>query len=339
MIISLTMPQFGESITQGRIVNWLKKEGDLVKEAEPLVEMETEKSVFSYESPFTGKLVKILEASDREVQVGSEIAQFEVSEADGKKYLAIRLTPAKPDARLELGGESRFSTPIPPIGSKTIPVSAIRSRIADNMILSQKSIPHAGTGLDVDLSIIDQKRGKQTYLAFVIWAVIRSLQEHPLLYSLWKEAEGRRWIEQDTSINLGLAVSSDQGLLVPVIHRAETLSFDQLTQETARLITEGKKGTLKPQELSGGNFTANNTGSLGATRSLQIIPPQQSAILAINRVVKRPWVDGDKVVIKPILSLDLAFDHRLIDGDQAIGFLVAVRDKLENFDFSALKSK
>lgn len=315
MLITLTMPQFGESITQGRIVSWLKKEGDLVKEAEPLVEMETEKSVFSYESPFTGKLVKIIEGAEKEVQVGSEIAQFEVSEADGKKYSLIHSTPA-----------SSSSATI-----QTIPVSAIRSRIADNMILSKQSIPHAGTGLDVDLSSIDQKRGKQSYLSFIIWAVIRSLQEHPLLYSLWKEANGRRWIEQNPSINLGLAVSTDQGLLVPVIHHAETLSFDQLTQETNRLITEGKKGILKPQELSGGNFTVNNTGALGATRSLQIIPPQQSAILAVNRVVKRPWVDGDKIVIKPILSLDLAFDHRLIDGDQAIGFLVSIREKLEKF--------
>src|SRR4026209_733701 len=88
MQIALTMPQFGESITQARIVHWLKKEGDSVAEQEPIVEMETEKSVFSYESPFKGKLVKLLEADDAEAPVGKEIAQFEVSDEDGKKSLS-----------------------------------------------------------------------------------------------------------------------------------------------------------------------------------------------------------------------------------------------------------
>src|SRR3990167_5601475 len=89
MLLSITMPQFGESITQARIVHWLKKEGDSTQEGEPLVEMETEKAVFAYECPFKGKLVKILEKDDAEVPVGREIAHFEVTEGDGKKYLSL----------------------------------------------------------------------------------------------------------------------------------------------------------------------------------------------------------------------------------------------------------
>jgi pyruvate/2-oxoglutarate dehydrogenase complex dihydrolipoamide acyltransferase (E2) component len=385
------MPQFGESITQARIVRWLKKEGESVQEVEPLVEMETEKAVFAYESPFRGKLTKILVKEEAEVAVGTEIAHFEVSEADGKKYLSLGIGKAvggevakveapsaagkglsplirslakeqgipleevekipgtgpggritKEDLLTYVKGRVRPAPaePAARAGVKTIPLTPIRARIAENMMLSKSKIPHAGCSLDVDLSAIEAWRtGRKEapgYLSFAILAVIKALRAHPVLNSSWREAEGRRWIEQYDYVHLGIAVSTDQGLMVPVIRNAHTLSLNQIVKEIERLVEAGRKGALTVQELTGATFTVNNAGALGTVRSHQIIPHPQAAILATNRVVRRPWVAGDKVEIRPIMGLDLAFDHRIIDGDVATRFLVTVRDNLEKFDFSEI---
>lgn len=380
MLIALTMPQFGESITEARIIHWLKKEGETVKESEHLVEMETQKAVFAYESPFRGKLSKILEKEEAEVAVGTEVAHFEVTDEDGKKYLSLgigravgesaaavvkgispllrslakehviplveieKIRGTGPDGRItkeDFLNYVKGKGPVQPAqqGIKTIPLTPIRARIADNMVLSKTKIPHAGCSLDVDLQKIEVWRKNHPaigYLPFAVVATIKALQQHPVLNSSWKEAEGRRWMEQYDFVHLGIAVATDQGLMVPVIRDAHKLSFKEIAAEVERLVEGGRKGTLKVSELTGATFTINNAGALGAVRSSQIIPHPQSAILAINRVVQRPWVVGGKIEVRPILSLDLAFDHRIIDGDQAVKFLTTVRDQLENFDFKEI---
>ncbi len=387
MLLVLTMPQFGESITEGHIVRWLKKEGESVTESEPLVEMETEKSVFSYESPFRGTLVKIIQGDEASVSVGSVIAHFEVSEDDEKKYLALGIGKSIGEKAQSDKKESGLSPMIrslakehripineveglkgtgleghltkedfleflkkrePPkseiqiskTGIKTIPVLPIRSRIADNMVLSKQRIPHAGCGLDVDLSTIEgwraDKKGAPGLLSFILVSVVQALKKNPHMNSSWREAEGKRWIEQYEAIHLGIATATDQGLVVPVIKEAQTLSFKRISQEVQRLIEAARKGNLALSELTGATFTVNNAGALGTLRSHQIIPYPQAAIVAINRVVKRPWVVGDKIEIRPILSLDISFDHRLLDGAEAIKFLSDIATELEGFDFKKI---
>lgn len=379
MLISLTMPQFGESITQARIVHWLKKEGDSVKEGESIVEMETEKAVFDYESPFRGKLVKILEGEDVGAPVGKEIAQFEVSEQDGKKYLSLgigktdqggtkaALAPlirslakehgvtieeaekipgtgpggriTKDDFQNYLKGRGAGVAPVRE-GVKTIQISAIRARIAEKMLLSKSKIPHAGCSVDVDLSAIENWRASRkeirSYLPFAMMAAMKALQKFPMLNSSWKEADGRRWIEQYEFVHIGIALSTGQGLMVPVIRNAQSMKFSELIKESDRLVESGRKGGLSVQELTGATFTVNNAGALGAVRTLQIIPHPQAAVLAINRVVRRPWVVGNAIEIRPVMGIDLAFDHRIVDGDQATGFVTEIAGNLENFDTTGL---
>ncbi len=417
MLIALTMPQFGESITRARIVHWLKKEGDAVKEGEPLVEMETEKAVFSYESPFTGKLTKILEGDDVEAEVGHLIAQFEVSDVDGKRYLSLGVgqvvgassatvapTPSTPNPQPSTPSSPTLSSPgklsplirslakeknvpleeaekipgtgpggrvtkedfekyvagkgappaaasSPPVkappaatvreGVRQTPVPAIRARIAENMVLSKRTIPHAGCSVDVDLKLIETWRsGKEkspSYVVFAIVAMLKALKGHPLINSAWKEGDGKRWIESYDYVNMGIAVATEQGLMVPVIRNAHKLSFSEILKEMERLVEGSRKGTLKVDDLTGATITVNNTGAVGAIRTQQIVPPGQGSIIAFNRVVKRVWVTaGDKVDIRPIMGLDIAFDHRIIDGDHAGRFLMDVAKNLENFDFSQI---
>jgi 2-oxoisovalerate dehydrogenase E2 component (dihydrolipoyl transacylase) len=241
-------------------------------------------------------------------------------------------------------------------GVKVIPLTAIRARIAEKMVLTKQKIPHAGCSIEVDMTEIVNWRRKEneafkaregfsiSYLPFAIVAVTKIMAQHPLFNSSLKEAEGKKWIEQYDYVNAGLAVATEMGLLLPVIKNAHQKNFLELAREVNRLSLKGKKGELSVEELTGGTFTFNNSGALGAIRSQQVIPPPQVAILAMNRIVRRPWVVKDKqgsetVAIRSIVDLDLAFDHRIIDGDHAVRFLVAIREQLESFDFSKLKSE
>ena len=382
MIITLTMPQFGESITSTRLVRWLKKEGDSLKELEPLVEMETEKSLFAYECPFQGKLLKVLKGDDQEVPVGTDIAQFEVSDQNAKKYLSLGIGKVSGTVEVEkvtsiqqglsplirsLAKENKISLEEvsklqgsgpggrvskedfqkylqakgPGFSAKegvtVIPLTPIRARIAENMTLSKSKIPHAGCSLDVDLFSIESYRKSQprarSYLVFAAMAVLRSLKKYPILNSSWKEEGGKSWMEQYDFIHLGMAVATEHGLMVPIIRNAHTMTFSELSQEMERLIEGARRRNLTVPEITGGTFSINNAGALGTMRSLQVIPYPQAAILAVNRVVQRPWVVGGKIEIRPIVSLDLAFDHRIIDGDIAVRFLVDVANDLEKFSF------
>ena len=397
MKLALTMPQFGESITEALIVRWLKKAGDEVAEREPLIEMETEKSVFSYESPFKGKMVKVLAGENQQVRVGTEIAYFEVEEAAAKKYLALGIGTAIDSgahARLPGGQVAPAAKAIPPLirslakehgvpveeveklpgsgpegrltkedflrylekrqgpvapreglpsgdqGVKEIPLTPVRARIAEKMALSKRTIPHAGTGVDADVTAIAEWRerngSKYGFLPFVLCSVIPALRKFPVLNSSFREKEGRQWIEEHPSVHLGIATATPQGLMVPVLKNAGQASFLQIVARGTELIEKARSGRLGVSELTGGTFTVNNTGALGAIRSQQVIPPPQSGILAVNRVVQRPWVVGGQIAVRSILSLDLAFDHRLVDGDAACGFLEEIRKSLENFDFSLI---
>ena len=400
MQLALTMPQFGESITEALIVRWLKNEGDEVREQEPLVELETEKSVFSYESPFRGRLQTILGAPNLQVKVGTEIAHFEVEDRLAKKYLSMGIgrevgveAPVAQPASVVVPKPATVTSPpsptpssLPPLirslakehgvplaeverlkgtgpggrmtkddflkfletqgsagvasGVKVIPVSPIRARIAEKMSLSKREIPHAGTGVDADLTRIEEWRatsGKYSALAFVLFKAIPALKKFPVLNSSYRQKDGKGVIEEYPYVHLGIATATSQGLMVPVLRHADQLSFQDLVKRGTELIEKARAGRLSVEELTGGTFTVNNTGALGAIRSSQVIPPPQAGILAVNRIVRRPWVVNNEIKIRSILSLDLAFDHRLVDGDAACGFLEELRKELENFDFSVIR--
>lgn len=367
MLIALTMPQFGESITEGHLVRWLKNEGDTVAEAEPVVEMETEKSVFSHESPFKGKIVKLIGNEGDNIPVGQIIAHFDVSDDDGKRYIELGVgqavsaqpasvstppappavsspSPAKPmapaAASAPVVSKEETKSKAPVAGTTIVNVTPIRARIAEKMVLSKTTIPHAGTGLDVDLGTIEAWRkanaNPPSYLVFSLYTVLQVIKKFPLINSSWKEDGNKKWIEQYDDVNLGVAVATKDGLMVPSIKKANKMTFKELQAAVAGLIDSARNGNLKVDELTGTTFTVNNTGSLGSYRTAQVIPPPQVAIMALNKVVKKPVAVGDQVIVRPIMSLDLAFDHRVIDGDYGIGFVDAVAKALESFDFSKI---
>jgi pyruvate/2-oxoglutarate dehydrogenase complex dihydrolipoamide acyltransferase (E2) component len=213
------------------------------------------------------------------------------------------------------------------------PLSRMRRAIAEHMTRSLRTAAHCTTIVEADMTAIERARARDglSPLPFVARAVIGALQEHPTLNATLEDEV----LTRHRDVNLGIAVSlGDEGLIVPVIHRAQQLSAEGLAERIAELARRARAGELTPDEVRGGTFTITNPGSYGSLASTPIINQPQVAILDLEAVTKRPVVlcgsDGsDAIAIRPMTYLCLSWDHRALDGAQAARFLGAVRKRIE----------
>jgi 2-oxoisovalerate dehydrogenase E2 component (dihydrolipoyl transacylase) len=227
-------------------------------------------------------------------------------------------------------------------GDELVPLTPARRAIAEHMVRSRHTAPHAWLMMEVDMSRVarlratrraefEQRYGaKLTYLPFVARAVCDALRQYPTLNSSFTE-EGVL-IHRD--IHLGIAVALEENLIVPVIRNADRLSIAGLAATMQDLGDRARANKLKLDEIQGGTFTLNNTGALGTVLTAAIINQPQAAILAMDAVVKRAVVVDDAIAIRPVMNLGLSFDHRINDGLQATRFVKKVKDLLENIDES-----
>ena len=218
-----------------------------------------------------------------------------------------------------------------------LPLSPVRRMIAANMKRSASEIPTAWSITEVDVSGLVRRREalkdefqrregvNLTYLHFVIKAVAESLRENPLLNSSW----GDDAIILKKRINIGIAVAAPDGLVVPVLRDADTLSIAGIAVRAAELTARARQGKLGVEDVQSGTFTLNNTGALGSIASQPIINHPQAAILTTEAVVKRPVVIGDAIGIRSMMNICLTFDHRILDGAEASAFSNAVKRRLE----------
>ncbi|MEW6045132.1 MAG: 2-oxo acid dehydrogenase subunit E2, partial [Bacillota bacterium] len=217
----------------------------------------------------------------------------------------------------------------------------VRQVIARRMVESWTTIPHAWTMVEADVTSLvalreqvreafQQREGFElTYLPFAIKAVVDALQEHPDLNASWGP-EGR--IVRYRHVNISVAVGLDEALMVPVIREAERLSVTGIARALHDLVRRAKQGRLTADDTGGGTFTVNNTGALGSVLSAPIINPPQGAILTTEAIQRRLVVlKDDQLAIRSIMNLCLSFDHRIVDGVQALRFLNAVKRRLEAF--------
>lgn len=228
-------------------------------------------------------------------------------------------------------------------GDQLLPMTSVRRAIADHMVRSRQTSPHAWLMVEVDMSRVVRLReaGKAafrerygislTYLPFVARAVVEALRRRPSLNAQWSEAG----LVLKHDINLGIAVALEENLVVPVLRNADRLSIAGLAQAMADLGNRARANRLKLDEIQGGTFTLNNTGALGTVMTQAIINQPQAAILTMDAVVKRAVVVDDMIAIRPIMNLGLSFDHRINDGLQAARFLQDVREQLEGLDEGA----
>jgi 2-oxoisovalerate dehydrogenase E2 component (dihydrolipoyl transacylase) len=225
-------------------------------------------------------------------------------------------------------------------GDTVVPLTPVRRAIAEHMVRSRQTSPHAYVMVEVDMSAVSRIRERErsgfeqrygvklTFLPFVARAVIDALQRHPTLNATWSDAG----VVLKRSINLGIAVALEDNLIVPVVRDADRLSIAGLATAMADLGARARSNHLKLDEIQGGTFTLNNTGALGAVMTQAIINQPQAAIMTMDLVVKRPVVVGDAIAIRPIMNLGLSFDHRINDGLQATRFVTAVKQLLEGMD-------
>ena len=219
-----------------------------------------------------------------------------------------------------------------------VAVTPIRRMIAANMVRSATEIPQAWSMVEADVSglvevreslkqeFLERTGAGLTFLPFFVAAAASCLREHPLLNSSWKD-DG---IVLHSETNIGIAVATPEGLMVPVVHGADKLGVAAIAKILDSLIERARAGKLELPDVRGGTFTVNNTGALGSVASRPLVNPPQAAILATEAIVKRPVIVGDAIAIRSMMNVGLTFDHRIMDGAEAGAFLQAVKAKLES---------
>jgi 2-oxoglutarate dehydrogenase E2 component (dihydrolipoamide succinyltransferase) len=226
------------------------------------------------------------------------------------------------------------------------PLSVMRQRIAEHMVLSRRTSPHATTLFEVDMTTVRQLKDwlspqlrerhqvRLTYMPFMVQAVARALRQHPALNA---SVEGKN-VRFHSAINVGIAVALDHGLLVPVIRDADKKDILDLAQALHSLAQKARSKGLVPEDVRGGTFTITNPGVFGSLLGMPIIHQPQVAILCVGAVQKRPVVlaGTDAITVRSMAYLSLTFDHRLVDGAMADKFLAQVKSTLESGSFTGI---
>jgi 2-oxoglutarate dehydrogenase E2 component (dihydrolipoamide succinyltransferase) len=217
-------------------------------------------------------------------------------------------------------------------------LSMLRRKVAERLVSAKNETAMLTTFNEVDMSPIFElrKQYKETFkekhdvslgfMSFFTLAVVRALKLFPAVNSM---IDGKEMISYDFC-DISIAVSGPKGLMVPVIRNAENLSFRGVESEVKRLAIRARDGQITVDEMTGGTFTISNGGVFGSMLSTPIINPPQSGILGMHNIVERPVAIDGKVEIRPIMYVALSYDHRIIDGKESVGFLVAVKEALEN---------
>lgn len=413
MATKVIMPALGMAQETGKLVAWLKREGERVEKGQPLMEIETDKATVEIEAPASGELRGIRASEGQDVPVGDTIAwilepgealpagvpstaptlpaqETQTSaipqaisplarkiaqehhvdlaqvKADGgriqkKDVLAYlenqkaetflsRLVPASPKAR-RLAAEQGVDistlmgsgpegavlaadvlsaqitsqlTPLP-ASEQEVAISTIWRRMAERVTQSWTSVPHFYLQRDADASRLGawrehaQKRSpvKLTFTDLLVKLVGAALQEHPRLVAHWENGE----ILTNNQVNIGLAMAVEDGLVVPVVHAADTLSLIQIAQRRQELLERAREGKLRLEDLQAGTFTISNLGMYGIDVFNAIVNPPQAAILAVGRIADRVVPVNGAPGVRPMLTLSLSCDHRVVDGARGAQFL------------------
>jgi 2-oxoglutarate dehydrogenase E2 component (dihydrolipoamide succinyltransferase) len=233
---------------------------------------------------------------------------------------------------------SRLAPAAPSTDEERVPLSHLRQRIAERLVQAQHTAAILTTFNEVDMSAVMELRARHKaqfaevhgvslgFMSFFARACIGALQALPIVNA---QIDGTD-IVYKKRVHLGIAVGTERGLVVPVVHNADQLSFAEIEKEIARLADLARQNKLSIQDLSGGTFTISNGGVYGSLLSTPILNPPQSAILGMHKIEKRAVVVNDAVVIRPMMYLALSYDHRLIDGEHAVTFLIRVKERIED---------
>ena len=346
----ILVPELGESIIDGTLTSWLVKENESFKSGDNLAEIETDKITIEIPAQADGVMKKIITQSGENVKVGQIIAEFETThKKETPKINKKEVVPIKKNEEVkEILTAHKPLSPIDDIPNfdksgnskreKRIPISKLRQTVARRLKDAQNAAAILTTFNEIDMTEVMNIRKKEQkifqkkyniklgFMSFFAKAVIEVLKEIPEINSEIYENE----IVYKNYFDLGIAIGSEKGLVVPIIRDVDNLSFAEIEQKISELSLKANTNKLAMADLSGGTFSITNGGVYGSMMSTPIINPPQSAILGMHSIIDRPIAINGKVVIRPMMYVALSYDHRLIDGKQAVTFLVKLKKILEN---------
>lgn len=354
MKVEIKIPKMGESIVEATIGTILKTSGSQVKEGEEILEIETEKVNQVLTAPTSGKLELKVNQGDT-VKIDQVIGHVDCASKEALKEelgapKAAALSPVSQEgARKTVDQylkespkhEEKEPPPSPPRanGRETRKkMSKLRKVIAERLVQVKNETAMLTTFNEVDMHAVmkmrtenqeafQKKHGvKLGFMSFFVKACVSALQQFPEINARIDKDE----IVYHHYYDIGIAVGTEKGLFVPVIRNADHLSFADIEKALKVFADKAKNGTITVDEMQGGTFTITNGGTYGSMLSTPILNPPQSGILGMHNIVKRAVVIDDEIVIRPIMYLALSYDHRIVDGKEAISFLMHIKKVLED---------
>jgi pyruvate dehydrogenase E2 component (dihydrolipoamide acetyltransferase) len=338
------LPDLGEGLTEGEVARWLVAEGDQVAEDDPLVEIQTDKTTVEIPSPAAGPVTRILVPAGEVVPVGTVLVVIGGEEApaapsapvDGGRIQATPLvrriaqeldvdlgsvTPSGPGGRISEADVRAASGAAPPGDGRREQLRGVRRVIADHLARAHREIPAVTFVEECDFGGVDLG----LLLPLVLRATAESLREYPELNA---RLEGDEIVYLDR-YDLGIAVQTNDGLVVPVVRSCDSRSAEELRADVDALAERARAGTLAPEELRGSTFTVTSAGKLGGLLVTPLINHPEVGILGVHRIAPRPVVRDGEVVVRPIGNVSVTFDHRVVDGARAAAFALAVIARLQ----------
>ena len=389
MTIQIKAPTFPESVADGTIANWLKKEGDIVKQDEIIAEIETDKVVLEVVAPNEGKLSKIIKAEGDIVLSAEIIGEFDnsstestqqdlkVNKTSEQKPIEENLLKKAGPAAKKLISENNLdkseikssgkgnrvtkedvikhleksespekhqtkksTSPISGRTEKRVPMSRLRATIADRLLTVKQNTAMLTTFNEVDMQPIKDLRAKYGeeflkqhevklgFMGFFVIAAVQALKKYPLVNA---SIDGSDIVYHGFQ-DIGVAVSTERGLVVPVIKDADMQSLSEIEKSILNYSVKARDGKLSMDEMQGGTFTISNGGVFGSLLSTPILNAPQTAILGMHSIQDRPVAVDGNVKIRPMMYLAMSYDHRLLDGKEAVSFLVSIKEQLESPD-------
>lgn len=343
----IVVPAAGESITSATVAAWAVSNQDFVKAGQVLVTLDTDKVSSELEAEVSG-IITIEVSEGTEVAIGEKLGSIAVADAPSSTPAAP--VPAAPAAPAPTPAPAPASpAPAPAPAPKPQPVNdgsrvtrrkmtPLRRKIAQHLVNAQQTAAILTTFNEVDMTEVMNLRKsvqddfvakygvKLGFMSLFTKAVVQALKDVPSINASIEENE----IVQNHFYDIGIAIGTEKGLIVPVVRDCDQKSFAQIEKDIIEYAVRSKEGKIELSDLTGGVFTISNGGVYGSLLSTPILNPPQSGILGMHTIQQRPMAVNGEVKIRPMMYLAMSYDHRLVDGKEAVTFLIRIKDCLEN---------
>jgi 2-oxoglutarate dehydrogenase E2 component (dihydrolipoamide succinyltransferase) len=348
-VIDVKVPSAGESITSAKVAIWQKKDGEGIAKGDVLVTLETDKVSTELEAEESG-ILDVVVPEGEEVPIGTIIARIRVGaapervekapvEQPEKKSKSAAPEKLKPDLSVLASPKEKVDlTPVSEGRKTRRKMSMMRRKIATHLVNAQQTAAILTTFNEADMSAVMgmrknvqeefiKKHGiKLGFMSFFVKAVVQALKDVPAVNA---QIEGDEIVENHFH-DIGVAIGTEKGLVVPVLRDCSDKSFAEIEKDILDYAEKARDGRIELADLQGGVFTISNGGTYGSLLSTPILNPPQSGILGMHTIQQRPVAIDGKVEIRPMMYLALSYDHRLVDGKEAVTFLIRIKDCIEN---------